>query len=68
MIAPFDGRGVARDIFLDRNTFRDSHPATKQHVVTDAAVGVASNFRTYKPACISVLHRHDFGAGGRAKA
>lgn len=36
-----DGRAVARDIFLDGNTFRDSHSVDRRDFVGDAAVGVA---------------------------
>jgi lipid A 3-O-deacylase len=36
-----DGRAVARDIFLDGNTFRDSHSVDKEHFVADIMAGMA---------------------------
>ncbi|MEO6352479.1 MAG: lipid A deacylase LpxR family protein [Oxalobacteraceae bacterium] len=36
-----DGRAVARDIFLDGNTFRDSHHVTKKYLVGDLSAGLA---------------------------
>lgn len=36
-----DGRAVARNIFLDGNTFRDSLDVDKKHFVGDANIGVA---------------------------
>lgn len=35
-----DGRGVARDIFLDGNTFRDSRSVDKEYFVADLSAGV----------------------------
>lgn len=35
-----DGRAVARDIFLDGNTFRDSPSVTKKPFVADLGAGV----------------------------
>jgi len=34
-----EGRGVARDIFLDGNTWRDSHSVRKRPLVADLSVG-----------------------------
>ena len=39
-----DGRYVARDLFLDGNTFRDSHSVEKKPWVGEAGVGVAAHF------------------------
>lgn len=36
-----DGRAVARDIFLDGNTFSDSHSVSKRYFVGDVAAGLA---------------------------
>ncbi len=36
-----DGRAVARNIFLDGNTFSDSHSVSKRYFVGDIAAGVA---------------------------
>ncbi|WP_036186442.1 lipid A deacylase LpxR family protein [Marinobacterium lacunae] len=43
-----DGRWVARDIFLDGNTFRDSHSVDKKPLVGDAAWGVAATWERWK--------------------
>lgn len=39
LFAGVEGRGVARDIFLDGNTFRDSPSVQKRHFVYDAKLG-----------------------------
>ena len=39
-----DGRYVVRDLFLDGNTFRDSHTVEKKPWVGEAGVGVAAHF------------------------
>jgi len=39
LFAAADGRAVARDIFLDGNTFTDSHRVHKESLVGDLAVG-----------------------------
>jgi hypothetical protein len=36
-----DGRAVAHDIFLDGNTFSDSHSVDKEYFVGDVAAGIA---------------------------
>lgn len=36
-----DGRAVARNIFLDGNTFSDSHSVSKRYFVGDVAAGIA---------------------------
>lgn len=43
-----DGRWVMRDIFLDGNTFRDSHSVDKRPLVGDAALGVAATYDRWK--------------------
>lgn len=43
-----DGRWVLRDIFLDGNTFRDSHSVDKEPFVADAAWGVAATYDRWK--------------------
>lgn len=36
-----DGRAVARNIFLDGNTFSDSHSVAKEYLVGDVSAGIA---------------------------
>jgi len=39
-------RAVARDIFLDGNTFSDSHSVDKNYLVADVAGGLAVSYRS----------------------
>ncbi len=60
LFASVDGRGVARNIFLDGNTVRDSHSVNKKPFFADAAVGVAANFGVYKIAYVRVFRTQEF--------
>lgn len=60
VFASVDGRGVARNIFLDGNTIRDSHSVNKKYAVADAAVGIAANFGVYKIAYVRVFRTQEF--------
>lgn len=44
LFAGLEGRAVARNIFLDGNTFRDSPSVDKKYAVGDANVGVAFTY------------------------
>lgn len=46
-------RFVARNIFLDGNTFRDSHSVDKKNAVIDAQAGLAVNFGRKFPVRVS---------------
>jgi len=50
LFAGLEGRAVARDIFLDGNTFKDSHSVDKKHFVADASAGVAFTYDRYRLA------------------
>lgn len=43
-----DGRAVLRDIFLDGNTFRDSHSVDKKLFVADLITGISVRYGTVK--------------------
>jgi hypothetical protein len=43
-----DGRAVLRDIFLDGNTWRDSHSVNKEYFVADMGVGVGISASRFK--------------------
>jgi len=43
-----DSRLVLRDIFLDGNTFKESHSVDKKYFVADLMVGIAVYYRRYK--------------------
>lgn len=45
-----DGRAMARNIFLDGNTFRDSHDVDKKYFVGDANAGFALTYDDYRLA------------------
>lgn len=55
-----DGRAIARNIFLDGNTIRDSHSVKKERFVGDAAVGIAANFGAYKVGFVRVFRTREF--------
>ena len=48
LFAGLDGRAIARNIFLDGNTFRDSHDVDKKILVGDANVGLAIGYDDYR--------------------
>ena len=48
LFAGLDGRAVARNIFLDGNTLRDSPDVDKKNFVGDANLGAAVTFENYR--------------------
>ncbi len=48
IFAGIDGRLVGRDIFLDGNTFSDSHSIDKKHLVGDLSTGVSLSYDDYR--------------------
>lgn len=48
LFAGLEGRAVARNIFLDGNSFRDSPRIDKKHLVGDATVGAAITWDDYR--------------------
>lgn len=55
-----DGRAVARDIFLDGNTFSDSHSVDKEHFVGDVAIGAALIYGRFKLSYAKVFRTREF--------
>lgn len=55
-----DGRAVARDIFLDGNTFGSSHSVPKKHLVGDAALGVSWQWQGGKVSYAQYLRSKEF--------
>lgn len=55
-----DGRVVARDIFLDGNTFADSHSVDKRRFVADIAVGAALIYGRFKLSWARVWRTREF--------
>lgn len=58
--ATFDVRAVAHDIFLDGNTFEDSHSVDKKPLVADAAIGISTVFRGVKISFAQVFRSREF--------
>ena len=64
--AGLEGRAVARDIFLDGNTFRDSRSVERRPFVFDAQLGAAILWRGARLAYTQVLRTEEFyGQRGR---
>ncbi|MEQ8234396.1 MAG: lipid A deacylase LpxR family protein [Gammaproteobacteria bacterium] len=58
--AALGGRFVARDIFLDGNTFSDSHDVDKKNVVGDFIVGASVVWREFKLSYAQVFRSREF--------
>lgn len=50
VFAGVDGRAMARNIFLDGNTFKDSNSVDKKYLVGDANAGLALTYDDYRLA------------------
>ncbi|WP_328515304.1 lipid A deacylase LpxR family protein [Marinobacterium marinum] len=55
-----DGRYVLRDIFLDGNTWRDSHSVDRRPWVADAAFGVAATWERWKLSYARIYRTRQF--------
>ncbi len=55
-----DGRGVARNMFLDGNTWGESHSVTKNILVGDVMAGVALSMGSIKLTYTQVLRSQEF--------
>jgi hypothetical protein len=55
-----DGRAVARNIFLDGNTFSDSHSVDKYPFVADLSAGVSMNIKNTKISYALVYRTEEF--------
>ncbi len=60
VFASFDGRAVARDIFLDGNTFRESHSVDKKHFVGDMSLGIGLIYHRWKVSLARVWRSEEF--------
>jgi len=54
------GRMVFRDIFLDGNTFRDSHSVDKEFLVGDLALGISLIVDSFKLSYAQVFRTREF--------
>lgn len=62
LFAAVDGRVVAHDIFLDGNTFRDSHKVDRKIFVGDLMAGLAMDFGKVRTTYSYVLRTKQFSA------
>ncbi|QQS10674.1 MAG: lipid A deacylase LpxR family protein [Rhodospirillales bacterium] len=60
VFAGVDGQAYARNIFLDGNTFRDSHNVDRRPFVLDVQAGVALLFRSARVSLTHVLRSPEF--------
>ncbi len=58
--ASLDGRWVLRDIFLDGNTFSDSHSVAKEPLVADLSLGLSTVINRYKLSFARVYRTREF--------
>lgn len=60
LFAGAQGRAVARDIFLDGNTFSSSHSVDKKTFVADFQAGAAVIYRGVRLAATQVYRTREF--------
>lgn len=68
VFAGCDVRAVARDIFLDGNTFRASHRVDRENTVIDFHFGIAVNHERWKLTLTQVLRTPEFKNQNQAQA
>ncbi|HEY6773127.1 MAG TPA: lipid A deacylase LpxR family protein [Oxalicibacterium sp.] len=64
----FDVRAVARNIFLDGNTFSDSHSVDKKYLVGDVAAGIAWQWPGVKVTYAQYLRSKEFDGQDKAQS
>ena len=65
--AGVNGRLVARDIFLDGNTFRSSHDVDAERAVADFMAGVTMGYRGLKVSLARVYRTREFEGQDKAQ-
>ena len=60
LFAGVDGRAVARNLFLDGNTFEDSRSVDKNPLVADLQIGVAFTWRGARLSYAQVLRTREY--------
>lgn len=60
LFAGVAGRAVARNIFLDGNSFTSSYDADKKHFVADAQVGIALRYDDFRLAYTQIIRTKEF--------
>jgi hypothetical protein len=60
LFAGLEGRAIARNIFLDGNTFSDSHSIAKEHFVLDASAGISFTVGNARISYTTVYRTKEF--------
>ena len=60
LFTAIDGRTVLRDIFLDGNTFRDSHHVNKKPLVADLSTGVTARYQRFSLSLVNTQRTREF--------
>lgn len=60
LFAGAEGRAVGRNMFLDGNTFRDSHSVDKRYFVADLNAGVAVTYDQFRISYSTVYRTKEF--------
>lgn len=60
LFAGIEGRAMARNIFLDGNTFSDSHSVDKRPLVGDMQVGLAFHYKGVRLAVSNMFRTKEF--------
>jgi lipid A 3-O-deacylase len=66
VFAGAEARAVARNIFLDGNTFADSHHVDRRWFVHDVQAGIELTFRSYRLAYTQIWRSKEFEGQARA--
>jgi hypothetical protein len=66
LFAGVEGRTVLRNIFLDGNTFSDSHSVDKKILVGDLQAGIAIQYRRYRLAYTQIFRTKEYDGQDRA--
>lgn len=68
LFADLEGRAVARNIFLDGNTWKDSHRVHRKRLVADMAAGFAIVYKRVKFSYAHVYRTKEFDGQKRGQA
>jgi hypothetical protein len=60
IFAGVDGRAIARNLFLDGNSFQDSRSVSKMNLVGDLELGAAVTFRAFQLSFTHVIRSREY--------
>ncbi|MEE4255084.1 MAG: lipid A deacylase LpxR family protein [Desulfuromusa sp.] len=55
-----EGRAIVRNIFLDGNTFRNSHSVNKKTFVADLQIGIAFHYKNFRISICDMFRSKEF--------